>query len=1253
MQGRGKHEAGSRRVEHAVEDLARLALVLTLLTLMLVDSAYAQVTTAEVEHAAVVNLFAVSDVGSVTGVSDDDRYVLGVGADGAYRYDATTGSRVRVDVYADGTPISPSAYTSYLSSDGTRALSVRYVAGADEPQLLLRDIDHGYTTLYDIPDPQPTCDGSETIEDVTPDLSTILVEQDFGICSPLGSGIGTHFVYRLAPGGSVSAWEQLRDVAFHGQLSEDGARVMWSSGGCPPDAGVCARSFGTVDRTLVQQKSVSSDDSGPIRSDIDGRGDGFSAFTGDGTTFMYGSTLKNLELGSTVITSERYALYRGKTSTGAVRYVTGVDGPPLRVDRSGRFVLSIATVVAPDGAKTQNYALVDAWGSAAQVRVFDLVGGGAIGYPVNYLDGDLSGAAIDRDLRSAFRIRDVSGTPTLQRISLAGAEAGPCAAGDTNCDGSVRIAILGDSYISGNGAADGIDEREPPTEPKQPYHSCTDIVAFECGFAPDGRPYFNTCHRSDASWAMRVAKDLASGPEDILFAACNGAWTDDIVDHGQFDGLDGRDGPSPHGVFGGERQLDALTDFQAEHPVDDVLLSIGGNDVKFGAVVTRCLLTSCLVWPASGWKGDAQYDAKHIDSRVSYVISAIRHAAPGAHVFIAGYPDPTGLKKCGATGRGLSINATEQKWLRDQYIGPLNDSIARAATTAGATFLPFQYAFSGHEICSDLAYANGLTAGNDIAGAIGFESFHPNAYGHRHLAGIAEPYVRSLDGTLEPQATIPLAPATELPTLHVATGTDGASVTPGSSVVLNGAGSPQNASGIVLFNSLPTRVGTWSADANGAWSTTVVIPANAAPGIHELSAIDPANGREVASTEVSVDTAGTCAPAPSAPDADADGMPDACDPSPLDGPGADADGDGTSNESDNCPALANPSQSDADQNGLGDACDPSAGGSLSGALRTPGNAPPDRPELVVNPREDTATSVTVTVSGADPDDASQSLVFRCSLNGGAAKICTSPVQYTELGTGTYSLSVTSGDPAGNESPPATSSWSVRRGSSGIPTSPPSPTSPRPTPVTLAPRPLAARSADGRLPAKLQVLRAGVRNGTLDVLARVTARATGYVAFAYRSSGRTTRFTQPITNGTLRIAKALPASQRRKQTGILTLSYAGNARVRGDAVRLRAASRRARLKSHATNVDSNGRLRVSGTIDRQARGVVRIRLEYTRPDGATGFFRDKAPIRGGKWSLTTVLPRDASASAGELSIQYTGDEKLGIRGEQLAIAVSPS
>lgn len=74
------------------------------------------------------------------------------------------------------------------------------------------------------------------------------------------------------------------------------------------------------------------------------------------------------------------------------------------------------------------------------------------------------------------------------------------------------------------------------------------------------------------------------------------------------------------------------------------------------------------------------------------------------------------------------------------------------------------------------------------------------------------------------------------------------------------------------------------------------------------------------------DNDGVCAPDDVCPgfddhaDADMDGIPDGCDPCPLDDQN-DVDGDGVCGNVDNCANVYNPTQGDFDNDGSGDACD--------------------------------------------------------------------------------------------------------------------------------------------------------------------------------------------------------------------------------------------------------------------------------------------------------------------------------------------
>ena len=207
----------------------------------------------------------------------------------------------------------------------------------------------------------------------------------------------------------------------------------------------------------------------------------------------------------------------------------------------------------------------------------------------------------------------------------------------------------------------------------------------------------------------------------------------------------------------------------------------------------------------------------------------------------------------------------------------------------------------------------------------------------------------------------------------------------------------------------------------------------------------------------------------------------------------------------------------------------------------------------------------------------------------------------------------------------------------------------------------------RTPAKLKVLRAGVDDGTLDMLVEITSSAVTPGAdldVAYSSSGKTTRFSVPLSSGKaatarrggprartaeqrVTIRRKLPSTQP-KDTGIVEVTYAGNSIVSPDEVRLRAAAVKASLVRKVTTL-SGGRLKVEGTISSRARGVVRLRLGYDRADGTTGFEVFSATIAKGAWKVDRTLTGDA-AKGGYLSIQFTGYEAENMRGEQTGKAV---
>ncbi len=231
--------------------------------------------------------------------------------------------------------------------------------------------------------------------------------------------------------------------------------------------------------------------------------------------------------------------------------------------------------------------------------------------------------------------------------------------------------------------------------------------------------------------------------------------------------------------------------------------------------------------------------------------------------------------------------------------------------------------------------------------------------------------------------------------------------------------------------------------------------------------------------------------------------------------------------------------------------------------------------------------------------------------------------------------------------------------------PPPPPPPPPPPVTPPPPPPPATTGNPGAPAaalrftaKLSMARARLlrEDRQLDVFAPITSRASGTVDVELHAAGRRHRFTAPVNSadGRIRFRQAIPAEQAELGTGIVTITYKGDADTRPQKVRLRAAAQRADLRLSRPTI-SAGRLRAAGTVNRDARGVVRVQIEYVVA-GKTTTLQFLAPIRDGRWSLNRALSksvRDAIARRTGSVHSYTlftGYLRERIRGEMRSYQV---
>ena len=506
----------------------------------------------------------------------------------------------------------------------------------------------------------------------------------------------------------------------------------------------------------------------------------------------------------------------------------------------------------------------------------------------------------------------------------------PSSPADVNCDGSVRIAVVGDSYISGEGAFQYVRPSETSAQ---------------------------ECHRAETSWAARLARELSgrtsmtsdTGDDYFAFLACSGATVGSA-----FTGQNGERG-----------QISRLEEVNDRKAIDIVFVSIGGNDAGFSNRIQDCLLGS--FYNIHGCNHGSRKDvavAGH-NARVAY--AAIQAVAPNAVIVAVNYPVgvskehgcdelrfshafPRAITTIGS-GHNFSISRSEREGLED-FAQLLNQELKEAASETGVFQIDLSGQFNGHAVCSDQPYLIGLVSPGpdgvsvDPAGLIGPESFHPNVAGHQELYDhVAGELSRTIDHhwselLVRSRPTIP-----EAVSIGDLLEPFGARLEPtglgpllwGDDAQVSGHVEPNQNVGTFL-QSAPQKLGVLRSDSNGRLNGSVQIPDGLYPGEHRLTLINEATGELYGITLITVEAPERC----TSPvvDVDQDGLDDSCDGNLQDGPAGDLDQDGLTNDTDNCPLVPNSDQqqSSVDEH-VGAACDSTQRGSLEEFTREPSQSP--------------------------------------------------------------------------------------------------------------------------------------------------------------------------------------------------------------------------------------------------------------------------------------------------------------------------
>jgi len=253
---------------------------------------------------------------------------------------------------------------------------------------------------------------------------------------------------------------------------------------------------------------------------------------------------------------------------------------------------------------------------------------------------------------------------------------------------------LGDSYTSGPAIPSQLGPRTTPAAP-------------------------SACLRSSENYPSIAARALGLQLDDV---SCGGATTDD---------LEQSQGP------GIPAQLDALRRSTAL-----VSVGIGGNDLGFSTIATNCVAYTPWGPTRVGWSCQAHYTASGVDQldagaldvggKVARVLDEIRRRAPGARVFVVGYPDivpPTGT----GCWPSLPYTAADVAFLRGVE-SQLNSALAGAAAAAGDHYVDMATASASHTACT----SDDTRWVEPVVPSPGAYPLQPDATGMTGMAGVLE-----------------------------------------------------------------------------------------------------------------------------------------------------------------------------------------------------------------------------------------------------------------------------------------------------------------------------------------------------------------------------------------------------------------------------------------------------------------------------------------------------------------------------------
>lgn len=234
------------------------------------------------------------------------------------------------------------------------------------------------------------------------------------------------------------------------------------------------------------------------------------------------------------------------------------------------------------------------------------------------------------------------------------------------------------------------------------------------------------CERSSSNYPSLVAQSLGFQAARVRDVSCSGATIADLTSsQSTSDGVNAD-------------QLSALSSSTTL-----VTLGIGGNDVDFAGVLTRCVevdlipsligssaaqSSPCQAYYTSGGTDQIEQKIQAAATGLADALSQITRRAPRASVFVVGYPDllPSGGNSCAST---LGITSADLVFLNQEELR-LNAMLQASAKAAGAVYVDTYTPSQGHDACTEpsVRWTEPLDPASPAA------PLHPNARGEQAMA---------------------------------------------------------------------------------------------------------------------------------------------------------------------------------------------------------------------------------------------------------------------------------------------------------------------------------------------------------------------------------------------------------------------------------------------------------------------------------------------------------------------------------------